>query len=104
MNLGLLLKMLGVKVTPEQVAMIEAIIPQVPGKIQQIVTVINGSLHNFDQRLRALEENQRALMTVCIRLLEVINAGSDSSGDTALPAGSGATERAYNGRSTGGDG
>ncbi len=104
MNLGLLLKMLGVKVTPEQVAMIEAIIPQVPGKIQQIVAVVNGSLQNFDMRLRALEENQRALMTICIRLLEVINAGSGSSSDTTISAGIGATERAYNGRSTGGDG
>ncbi len=103
MNLGLLLKMLGVKVTPEQVAMIEAIIPQVPGKIQQVVTVINGSLQNFDHRLRALE-TQESLNAAClVRILEILEHGRNDN-DNTLSAGTGATERAYNGRSTGGDG
>ncbi len=97
MNLGLLLKMLGVKVTPEQIAMIEAIIPQIPGRIQQAVTVINGSLQNFDQRLKAIEEALAAQNALLIGVMGAIN-GRQDDGDSAIPAGIGATQRAYNGR------
>lgn len=96
MNLGLLLKMLGVKVTPEQIAAIEAIIPQIPGKIQQTINVINAALQNFDARLRALEQNQ----LIILKQLEDIRDGgrnnSDDGGDIR-PAGIGATERAIGG-------
>jgi hypothetical protein len=88
MNLAFVLKALGIKIAPEQISMIEAVIPQLPAKAVEVVGVVNRALVNFDQRLAALEENQRNLMMVCLQLLEVINVGPDS-GDTAIPAGTG---------------
>ena len=85
--------MLGVKVTPEQVAAIEAIIPQIPGKIQQTINVVNAALQNFDERLRNIEANQFLVLS----LLEDLRNGridSDNGGDTRA-AGIGATESAY---------
>lgn len=57
MNKGLImmLKALGVEITPEQIAMIQAIIPQIPGKINEAAEIINRTLQNFDARLRAIE-------------------------------------------------
>jgi hypothetical protein len=106
MNLGLLLKMLGVKIAPEQIAQIEALLPQLPGKLQEIIGVVNSSLQNVDHRLRAIEAQIMLLNTAItaqneflIKLVEVQNGGrpyGDNDGD-ARPAGIGATERA-NGR------
>ena len=103
MNLGLLLKMLGVKVTPEQIAAIEAIIPQIPGKIQQTINVINAALQNFDERLQILEDRQlkhrdwleNRLMILEYRLLEEYAGRNDGDeGSDIRPAGIGATQRA----------
>jgi len=102
MNLGLLLKMLGVKVTPEQIAAIEAIIPQIPGKIQQTINVVNAALQNFDERLRVLEDRQlkhrewleSRLLLLEFRILEEYARRNDGdNGSDIRPAGIGATQR-----------
>lgn len=90
MNLSLLLKALGVKITREQVAAIEAMIPQIPGKIQEVIGIINNSLQNFDSRLKILEQ-QIELLRVEVR----IYGSRDDSDDDGVtkPAGIGATQR-----------
>ena len=109
MNLAFILKSFGVKITSEQVAAIEALIPQIPGKIQQTIEVINAALANFDQRLKALEQDQNDTMDyLCrefarvlegqwdiIKQVEDSHGRNDSDGDTRS-AGIGATERARN--------
>jgi DNA repair exonuclease SbcCD nuclease subunit len=62
MNLGMILKMLGVKVAPEQLAQLEAIIPQIPAKISEVIAYLNGAIKNFDDRLRA--RNYRMAETI----------------------------------------
>jgi len=90
MNLGMLLKMLGVKISPEDLAKIEATIPQLPKIVQQMITVVNG----FDERLRLIELSQLTHDKILLRILEgVENARSDSSSDIRA-AGIGATELA----------
>src|SRR5579864_1995667 len=102
MNLAFILKALGVKVSPEQVAAIEALIPQIPGKIQQTIEVINAALQNFDHRLMVLEteikwlkqtgETDRVMLA---RILEVCHGRDDSEGDYSSTE-IGATERNRN--------
>lgn len=83
--------MLGVKIAPEQVAMIEAIIPQIPSHVQGAVALINGAVKNFDQRLQALERGQK-------EILEALNYGRpDSGGGDTLSAGIGVTQQRYDG-------
>ena len=64
MNLGIILKMLGVKFAPEHVARIEEMIPQVPAKVNQAIAVMNGALRNFDDRLKAIENKQIEILEV----------------------------------------
>jgi len=59
MNLATILKMLGVKIPPDKMAAIEAFIPQIPVKGQQVIDGVNFALKNFDERLRALEVEAR---------------------------------------------
>jgi hypothetical protein len=56
MNLGAILKMLGVKISPETLAQIEALIPQVPAKANELISANMAAIKNFDERLRTLEE------------------------------------------------
>jgi len=85
--------MLGVKIPPETVAQIEAIVPQLPAKIQEIIGVVNSTLQNFDKRLKAIETALAAQNELLVKLLEVYNGRTDSGGDSAIPAGTGATQR-----------
>lgn len=57
MNKGMqfLFKSLGIEISPETMAMLAALIPQLPAKINEAAQAINGALANFDARLRALE-------------------------------------------------
>jgi hypothetical protein len=59
MNLATILKMLGVKIPPDKMAALEAFIPQIPMKGQQVIDGVNFALKNFDERLKALEVEAR---------------------------------------------
>lgn len=91
MNLGSILKMMGVKVAPEHVAKAEEIIPQLPGLINRIVQTFNSTIKNFDDRLARIEA----------ALLRIEN-GNNGSDDTR-PAGVGATQRVIERNGTGSD-
>jgi len=58
MQLTTILKMIGVEVTEETLEMLQALIPQLPAKVNEVVTAINLTLQNFDARLNALEQSQ----------------------------------------------
>ena len=94
MKLDLILKMLGVKVAPETVAQIEAVLPQLPSKIQEVIAMVNTAIQQGDKRLWILEEQMKLIRVSQEIILEaVLNGRTDSGGDTR-PAGIGATERA----------
>lgn len=57
----IMLKSLGISISDENIKMVETLVPQLPAKIQEAVTVINASLKNFDARLAVLE-SQTALI------------------------------------------
>jgi len=55
MALGSIFKMLGVKVPPATVAQIEALIPQIPTKANELIAANMAAIKNFDDRLQVLE-------------------------------------------------
>lgn len=83
MNLGAILKMLGIKIPPETLKQIEEMIPQVPRIVQQTIATVNFSLKSYDERLKVIEETQ-------LKILEKL----DERDSDTRPAGIGATQRA----------
>jgi hypothetical protein len=64
MNLGSILRILGVKMTREQVKQLEEILPQIPAKAGEVVKAVNDSLRNFDERLRGIEARQEEILAL----------------------------------------
>jgi hypothetical protein len=89
MNLGGILKMLGIKISPETTAQIEAVIPQIPTIVQQGIATVNGAVQNFDQRLKALEAASKTNTELLVKILE---AQYERNSDIR-PAGVGATQQ-----------
>jgi hypothetical protein len=89
MNLGSVLKMLGVKIEPVVIAKIEAAIPQMPALVNAVVARVN----TFDERIRFIEIKQAACEDLLLRILREVESGRfEFDGDR--PAGIGATQRA----------
>ena len=74
--------MLGIKVPPETIGQIEAILPRVPAIVQQSIASINGALRVYDERLARIEATQ-------LRILEKL----DEHNSSERPAGIGATQQ-----------
>lgn len=55
-GLAMMLKALGVKISPEVLAQIEGLLPQIPSKINALISWNKTALQGFDERLR---ENER---------------------------------------------
>ena len=62
MNLTTILKMLGVKVSPEIVAQLQALIPQIPAKANELISANMAALKSFDERLTKIEELQLQIL------------------------------------------
>jgi hypothetical protein len=73
MNLKVILKMLGVKVSDGVVAQIEAIIPQVPGVLRNAVETINATIKKADERFVSIEDNQQKIMALLLEIKEQLN-------------------------------
>jgi len=86
MNLSAILKMFGVKISPEQVKKLEELIPQIPGIVAEVVCKVDAHIAHTDMRLMAIESRLERIEDGIER-----NNGDD---DYIRPAGSGATERA----------
>jgi len=92
MNLASILKMFGVKISPEQVKKLEELAPQIPAIVAEVVRKVDAHISHTDMRLSAIEGR-----------LERIEHGierNDSDGGI-IPAGIGATERALAGDNNG---
>jgi hypothetical protein len=63
-GLAMMLKAMGINVTPEHVKAIEDLIPQLPGKLNQVVSTINDALKYFDQRLTTLETQHAEILAL----------------------------------------
>lgn len=55
MNFVAILKMLGIKLAPETAAQIQAMIPQIPGKVNELIKANAAAIKNFDERLSRIE-------------------------------------------------
>ena len=55
MNLATILKMLGVKVSPETVAQLQVLIPQIPTKVNELINANMAAIKSFDSRLQKIE-------------------------------------------------
>ena len=92
MNKGMMmmLKALGLEIAPEHLAMLQALIPQLPAKINEVVQGINAALANFDARLRALELEAKAyrieLSNELAAIREVLNGNPARISDAPGPA------------------
>lgn len=75
----MLLKSFGLEITDQQIAELNAVLPQLPAKVNEVVHVINASLQNFDQRLRVIELQQAAILEVLQNGRES-NTGADGTG------------------------
>src|SRR5271154_358389 len=96
-GLQTILKMLGVEVTEEHVQFVEQLIPQLPGKINEIVQAINGCLINFDGRLKALETHQAEINRKLDLLIGEQNGRGFSNDGTDESRGTGHSESEHNG-------
>lgn len=91
MNLATILKFLGVKVTSEQIAQLEIVIPQIPARAVEIIKYVNLSVSNFESRLGVLEQGQnriihgQELLLLSLKKLE-------ERGDNVRDAGVGANQ------------
>jgi hypothetical protein len=52
----MMLKAFGIEITPEQADMITALIPQLPGKVNEIIQVVNTWEARFQSISKQLEE------------------------------------------------
>lgn len=57
-----ILKMLGIKVSDQDIANLEALIPQIPSKATEIVIFVNNAVTNFHERLLAIEKSQQEIL------------------------------------------
>lgn len=62
MNLGTILKMLGIKLPPDKLAQIEAMLPQIPGKVNEIITANAAAIKRYDEKLEGIERRQHLIM------------------------------------------
>lgn len=70
-GLRVMLQALGIQISEEHIQAAQELIPQLPARLNQAATVINGAVNNFDQRLIALENGQKEIL----ELLRKQNAG-----------------------------
>jgi cystathionine beta-lyase family protein involved in aluminum resistance len=88
-SLSPILKMLGIKVTEQDVANVEALIPQIPAKATEIVVFVNNAVTNFHQRLEALEKTEAMNAQKIDKILEYIQNGRTDSSSASDATGTG---------------
>ncbi len=62
MRIGPILRALGINVTEEHIKMVEDLIPQIPTKLNVVVTTINQAIQHFDGRLQAIEKQNAEIL------------------------------------------
>jgi hypothetical protein len=67
-GVGMVLKALGVNVTEQHVRMIEALIPQIPGKINEFVVAFNAALQDNRDRLTRIEEHEKTSAELLVQV------------------------------------
>lgn len=92
--LAMILKMLKVNITPEQIAQLEAIIPQIPGRAVEIIQYVNNTANDLTLRMGNLERNQVINRSILLGIADgVEKLVSELSGEGTRPAGVGSTQR-----------
>lgn len=67
-GLALMLKALGIKITPEVLAQIEALLPQIPAKINAVLQFLREFVQRFDTRS---DDQTERLKRIELELLEL---------------------------------
>lgn len=58
-GLAMMLKALGIKITPETLAQIEALLPQIPAKVNQLIEWNRTALIKFSTSLESIVSNSK---------------------------------------------
>lgn len=87
MQLSSVLKMVGLDISEQDLQTLQAIIPQLPAKINEVVTAINLTLINFHERLEALERQQLETNKLLHLIVEHLKGEQHGTGnrDQVLP-------------------
>lgn len=84
----MLLKAIGVNFTESHVKAIEAIIPQIPQKLNEAGAAVNAAITNFDARLKAIEESNQLIISwiaqTKIQLERLVELGEHNSSDRTV--------------------
>jgi hypothetical protein len=97
-GLAMMLKAFGVNVSPEHIAAVEVLIPQIPAKLQEAVSYINGNITRFDLRMKALESAHDASLQLLEDIRKELHGIADSSGTKSVSRpGTGTGTRRTNG-------
>lgn len=94
-GIEILLKAVGVKVSSEVLAQTEAMLPQLPTRINEAIQFILQWQRNFDTRLKAIEATQVDILEKILGLRKevlngrTINGPGSQGGNRGSPAGDG---------------
>ena len=91
MNLAIILKALGVKIAPESAAQIQALIPQIPGKVNELIKYNVDAVKRLDERLEGIERRQHLIMDALNQIKEQLSDGKRDRNlqRTSITAGAG---------------
>lgn len=70
LNIATILKVLGVKVTPEQTSQLEVIIPQIPMRAKSIIEAVNAMIERNDAKMTAILQKQE-LQNVMLQDMQI---------------------------------
>jgi len=79
-GLAMMLKAFGITITDQNLRMIEALIPQIPGKINEFVTAFNAALEDNKSRLTAIEQRQARIEEALGRIEGALRHDTERTG------------------------
>ena len=77
-NLGVIMKAVGVKIAPDKLAQIEAMIPQIPAKVNELINFNAAAVRRYDEKLEEIHQKQILLAGQLNQIKEMIADGQRS--------------------------
>jgi hypothetical protein len=71
-GLQMMLKALGIGITPEQVAQLEIVLPQIPGKAAELITIFNAKIKLYDAAFQSIVSELEALKNQNAEQLKIL--------------------------------
>jgi len=83
-----LIKAFGLKIPDDQIEMIEKLVPQIPARLTQAITVINSTVMMLDARLASIELHQRMNKELLEKLLAELQSTKNPPHEESILHGS----------------